>query len=95
MKVLYLAFAFIIGAGLGYFYFGTLWWTVKRLHESRYPALLAFGSLIGRIAVTLLVFYFVMGGHWERLIACLVGFIVARIVLVRRWRPKGEEVPAE
>ena len=91
-NLLYLIFAFIVGVALGCFYFGTLWWTVRRLREARHPALLAFGSLLARMAVTLLVFFLVMGGRWERLIACLAGFIVARVLLVRRWRPEPEEV---
>jgi hypothetical protein len=28
-------------------------------------------------------FYLVSGNHWERLVACLLGFVVARIVVTR------------
>ena len=91
VEFFYLLLAFLVGIGAGSFHFGALWLTVRRLPRSRRPGLLVWGSLMGRIAVTLLAFYLVMGGHWAGLIACLAGFILARSVLVRRWKP----VPAK
>ena len=75
-----------VGVGLGILYFGSLWLTVRRLPDTHRPALLLLGSAVGRMALTLLGFYLVMGGRWERLLACLAGFILARMVLVRRLR---------
>jgi F1F0 ATPase subunit 2 len=91
-----LLLAGVVGAGLGVVYFGGLWLTVRRLPEARWPALLLLGSMVGRTALTLLGFYVVMGARWERLLACLAGFILARMVLVRRLRsphpaPGGRE----
>ena len=34
------------------------------------------GSLVLRMAVLSAGFYFVMGGHWERLAVAMLGFIV-------------------
>lgn len=82
-----LVLAFAAGLGLGLFYFGGLWLTVQRLPRSRHPGLLTLGSLIVRLGVTLPGFYLVMAGRWERLLVCLAGFLVVRLVLVRRLGP--------
>ncbi|NVM21540.1 MAG: ATP synthase subunit I [Desulfobacterales bacterium] len=81
--------ALISGFGLGIFYFGGLWLTVGKLPTARRPALLSLASFFGRFGVVLVGFYFVMGGHWERLLACLLGFLATRSILVRRWGPGG------
>lgn len=38
--------------------------------------LLAIGSFLLRLGVSLIGFYLVMGAHWERLLVCLLGFLV-------------------
>jgi F1F0 ATPase subunit 2 len=78
----------ITGLALGIFYFGGLWLTVQRLPEARQPALLALGSLAGRLGVTLLAVYLVTGGQWARIGVCLLGFFVMRTILVQRWQPR-------
>jgi F1F0 ATPase subunit 2 len=78
------------GVGLGLFYFGGLWLTVRRLPDSSRPALLFVGSFAGRTALTLLGFYLVMDGRWERMLACLAGFIMIRQFLISRLRPEWE-----
>ena len=80
---------FIAGIGLGLLYFGGLWLTVRALSTVRRPGLLTLGSFAGRMAVTLVSFYLIMGGHWERLLAALLGFLLTRGMLVRRWGRKG------
>ncbi len=84
---LLLILVFIAGAALGFFYFGTLWLTVNRIKETRYPILLVLGSFLGRLAVTMGGFYLVFGGRWERIVLCLVGFLLARTILIRRLGP--------
>jgi F1F0 ATPase subunit 2 len=32
-------------------------------------------------------FYVVSGGHWERLLVCLLGFVTARLIVTRLIRP--------
>ncbi len=82
--ILALALALFAGALLGVFFFGGLWWSVQKGVVSDRPALWFFGSLLLRTSLVLAGFYFVSQGHWSRLVACLVGFLVARIILVRR-----------
>lgn len=85
--VIPLVLAFAAGLGLGLVYFGGLWLTIRRLPTSRWPVVLTLGSLLGRTAVTLVGFYLVMAGHWERSVACLVGFALMRFVVVASLGP--------
>jgi len=82
--LLALALALFAGALLGTFFFGGLWWTVQKGIVSDRPALWFLGSLLLRTGLILAGFYFVSQGHWSRLVACLVGFLVARIIVVTR-----------
>jgi F1F0 ATPase subunit 2 len=84
---LLLAVAFGAGLLLSAFYFGGLWWTVRRGLVSKHPAVWFSGSLLLRTSVALAGFYFVGRGHWERLMVCLLGFVMARVFLIWRTRP--------
>ncbi len=86
-SIFQMAIAFTAGIGLGIFYFGGLWLTVRRLPTARRPALLSLLSFFGRLALVLLGFYLVMGARWERLLVCLLAFLGSRVVLVRLWGP--------
>jgi len=68
----------LAGGALGAIFFGGLWWTVRKGVLSKQPALWFLGSLLGRMCVTLAGFYFVAGSHWQRLMFCLLGFVLAR-----------------
>ena len=82
--VFILCLAFAAGVMLGAFYFIALWRTVKRLPDTSHPVRLMLGSFALRMAVALAGFYFVMGGHWERLAMALMGFIFMKVILTRR-----------
>ncbi len=85
-----LALAAIAGAAVGLFYFGGLYWTVRRLAASRRPMLLAWGSFAARTAVAVAIIFLVGRDSVQRLVACLVAMVVTRMVLVRLW---GHERP--
>lgn len=87
---LMLALAGVAGVLLGAIFFGGLWWTVRKGVSSRRPALWFFGSGLVRISVVVAGFYLVGGGEWPRLVVCLVGFVVARLVVTGLTRPAGE-----
>ncbi|TWT59690.1 ATP synthase subunit I [Rubinisphaera italica] len=76
--------AWLAGTILGTIFFGGLRWTIQKGIISPYPVRWFLGSLLLRMSVTLLGFYFVSGFHWERLMACLIGFIMARMVVMRQ-----------
>jgi F1F0 ATPase subunit 2 len=78
-----LLMALAAGILLGLFFFGGLWITAKKALVSTMPQLWFFVSLIIRLGVTLIVFYWVGRNHWDRMLVCLAGFIVARFVLMR------------
>ena len=78
------------GVLLGVFFFGGLWWTVRRGLLSKRPASLFLGSLLLRTSIILGGFYVVSGGHWDRLLACLLGFVIARFLVTRLTGPPGE-----
>ncbi|WP_204141734.1 ATP synthase subunit I [Halomicronema sp. CCY15110] len=79
-----LILAFCAGAGLGGFFFGSLWFTVRQLPTTGWPVRLVVGSYFGRMAIALLGFYLIMQGDWQRAIAGLLGFIAARVILMQR-----------
>lgn len=88
-----LALALVAGAALGLVFYGGLWWTVGRLTTVRHPAPLALASLLLRLVGSLAVFYLVMDGRWERLLACTLGFLAARTLLVGYLRPARPSEP--
>jgi F1F0 ATPase subunit 2 len=81
-----LALAFLSGVLLGAIFFGGLWWTVRRGLLSPIPALWFSASSLIRIGVALGGFYTVSQGEWRRLLACLLGFFLARIVVMQASR---------
>lgn len=85
-----LVLAWTAGGVLGAIFFGGLWWTVLKGVSSQRPALWFFGSALLRMSIALTGFYAVAGGHWERLLACLLGFVMARLVVA--WLPRLAEL---
>ena len=82
-ELIYLAIALGAGILLGIFFFGGLWWTVRKLVAAQSPALWFLASLGLRMGVALAGFYLVGRGDWKRLAACLLGFMAARSIVVR------------
>jgi len=73
--------ALLTGILLGLFFFMGLWWTVRRLATTKRVALWFAGSMLLRTAIVLLGFYFILGDSWQRLLAGLLGFICARLMV--------------
>ncbi len=91
MNAAWLVFAIAFGAGLGMAYFGGLWLTIRKLAGTPNPVLLLFPSFLVRTAIVLVGFYLVMDGRWERLLAALLGFVLARTVLIGYLRDVNSE----
>lgn len=81
----HISIAFAGGLILGLFYFGTLWLIVQRLARVRKPGLVTLGGFVVRTSLTLAGFFIVMGGHWERAFACMIGFVAMRKLLTYRY----------
>ena len=73
---------FIAGFLLGILFFGGLWWTTKKGLQTKSPTFWFFGSLIIRLGIITTAFYYISLNHWERALICLVGFIVARGIIM-------------
>ena len=85
-ETLTLLLALVAGGALGVFFFFGLWWTVQKGVASKHPALWFLGSMLTRTGIILTGFYYVSGGRWERLVACLAGFTIARFYVTLRLR---------
>jgi F1F0 ATPase subunit 2 len=82
-EALTLILSLLAGAVLGTIFFAGLWWTIQRGVSSKQPAVVFFFSLLLRTGIALTGFYFVARGDWRRLLACLLGFFLARLLM--RW----------
>jgi F1F0 ATPase subunit 2 len=81
-----LVLATVGGLIIGAIYFAGLWWTLRKsLGTDASIALLPL-SLCIRVAICLGGFYLIGAGDPARFLACLLGFIAARFMLVRLTR---------
>lgn len=90
-----LGVAFVSGLGLGGFYFGVLWLSVRRLTDMARPGLWMTMMYLLRTAVVLLGFYLVMDGRWQSLLAALAGFVIVRVIFLKWLRPGAGSAEAE
>ena len=86
-----LAVAAVGGLLLGAFFFGGLWWTTHRAAGSPRPAAWIGASLLLRVGIALAGFHLLGGLRWERWLACLVAFALARTAAARWARPPHDE----
>jgi len=89
-ETLSLVLALVTGILLGVMFFGGLWWTIRKGLSSKLSALWFVGSLMLRTGIAMAGFYFIARGHWERMLLCLFGFVMARVVVTRLTRSLGE-----
>jgi F1F0 ATPase subunit 2 len=71
------------GIVLGTLFFVGLWWTVRQSNTAKNPAVLMLGSLIVRMAIVLAGFYWLGANDWKRIMACFIGFFIARFVIIK------------
>jgi F1F0 ATPase subunit 2 len=79
--------ALLAGGGLGAIFFGGLWWTVRRAASSPAPLRWFLGSLLLRTVIVLAGFYFIGAGRPALLGLCLLGFLLARVGVLRATKP--------
>ncbi len=75
--------ALLTGVLLGIIFFGGLWFTVRLGLRSKMTALIFTGSFIVRMAIILLGFYYIGASSWQKMLVCLGGFLIARVVITR------------
>jgi F1F0 ATPase subunit 2 len=78
-----LVLAWLAGIVLGAIFFGGLWWTVRKGLSSGQPAFWFLGSMLLRMGIVLAGFFLVADKHLGRLLVCLIGFVMARMVVTQ------------
>ena len=94
-EALTMVLAGLAGSLLGAIFFGGLWWTIRKGLTAKQPAFWFLGSMLLRTGIVLAGFYFVANQHMERLVACLLGFVIARLVVTQATRTAGETRPTQ
>ena len=82
MEIFSLLPALAAGIALGGIFFGGLWFTVRKGLNSKMAGFIFLGSLIVRLAIVIVGFYFVASDSWQKMLACLLGFLIARVVII-------------
>ena len=90
-EMVYMILAFIGGLLLGTIFFVGLWFTVRKSIVSKTPALWLLASSILRVCITLIGFYYISSGNWQRLLICMAGFITARYIVIRFTKSNNEK----
>jgi F1F0 ATPase subunit 2 len=80
-EIVKMILVFVTGVFLGAIFFGGLLLTVGSCMQSRLLVLWFMASMVLRTGIVLAGFYLVCGGHLDRFLLCLLGFIVARIII--------------
>lgn len=80
--------ALVTGLALGIFFFGGLWYTVRKVLDLKNPALWVLGSFFIRTGITLLGFYYISLGAWYHVVLCLIGFMAGRYAVIRRTKTR-------
>ena len=90
-----LSVSLMAGVLIGAFFFGGLWWTVQKSLTSNNPVLWFFGSTLLRTGFAMTGFYFTRVATGETSWFCLLGFVIARVVVTRltRTTKKGIHAP--
>jgi len=74
----------VVGAGLGVFFFGGLWLTLKNLPDSKHPYLLTLSSAIVRTTVVIGGIWYFAAGDPVGIAAVLGGFIAIQLLATYR-----------
>lgn len=74
-----------LGGMLAVAYLAILWWAVQRLPRQDRVGVSFLLSLLARLALVITGFYLILqGGHWDRLLAALGGFMIVKFIWLRR-----------
>jgi F1F0 ATPase subunit 2 len=90
-ETLFMVLAFTAGLFLGILFFLGLWVTVKKVVIAKIPAIWVFVSFFLRVSIIMIGFYYVSQGSWQRLLLCVLGFIIARFLVTRFTKSMDEK----
>ena len=75
------------GVLLGFTFFWGLWLTIAGLERAQRPVRRVLTSLLLRFGVVIAGFYLLARlGSWEHVIAGVIGFVLSRLLVIRRTR---------
>jgi F1F0 ATPase subunit 2 len=80
-EIIVLMPALLTGLILGVVFFGGLWYTIQKGITSSHPGLWFATSLLLRTTLVISGFYLISAGNWQKLLACLCGFLIGRLVI--------------
>lgn len=83
MSELGVVIALLGGMGIGVVFFGGLWITIRRVKTMQRPGTVLFVSSFVRIVFALGGLYVLAWGRWERLLIAVIGFVLARLIVIR------------
>jgi F1F0 ATPase subunit 2 len=78
---LHLGMTLLAGFVLGVFFYAGLWWTTRRVIVDAWSPLWFIASFVFRMAVTITGFYLVAVPDWKNILMCLLGFLIARLIV--------------
>lgn len=87
--------AFLIGSGLGLFYFGGLWLTVQQLPVTKHPYRLMLFSFLFRLGISMFVLSLIVRGNTKlydvvSLLAGCLGFLMVRTMMILFIQPRSK-----
>jgi len=82
----------LAGMVLGWLFYQGLWWTIRQGLASPHPAAWFLLSLVVRMGVVVVGVIVVAQGDWRRLLACVAGFVLARILV--SWAVRARQLAA-
>ena len=87
--------AFLIGSGLGLFYFGGLWLTVQQLPVTKHPYRLMLFSFLFRLGISMFVLSLIVRGNTKlydvvSLLAGCLGFLMVRTMMILLIQPRSK-----
>jgi len=91
-RFIILAAMLAVGFAVGIVYFLGLWLTLSRYTGKERFGSKLFVSFLIRLALAISVFYFFMQDDWQRLILLLIGFLIARQMMIRRLREPAPSI---
>ena len=92
MTLIKVVVSFLAGVALGGFYFGMLYFTVRKLDSVKRPMFITLGGFVLRLAVAVGTFYLIIQfSDWYGVLIALVGFVLMRAALIKRWGPQELE----
>ncbi|MCG6939302.1 MAG: ATP synthase subunit I [Gammaproteobacteria bacterium] len=84
----------LVGVVLGFFYYGVLWLSLRRLTHRSYTAAWFGLSLLLRTITVVFVLYLLFADAWQQLLIALLGMLVSRALLVQHIKPGSRHANA-